>query len=497
MSRWSDTRATDIFYSVAEVRATDRAAIEGVGIAGYTLMTRAARAALVFALDRYPRARRWLFLCGGGNNAGDGFVMARLAAERGIDVRVVTLLDPAGLGGDAAMAFADFCAAGLDCDRWSGTIDASAELVVDAMLGSGLMRDVEGAFREAVDAANAHRAPVLALDIPTGLHGDSGRVMGAAVRADSTITFVGLKAGLVLGEGRAHCGRLMLADLGIPEDCRAGLEGVLRRLPEDAIRRALPPRPQDAHKGTFGHVLVVGGGPGMPGAVRLAGEAALRAGAGLVSVATHPSHHTQVLAGRPELMVHAVRSPDDMAGLLERATVIAVGPGLGQGDWSRAMLDAAVAANRPLVIDADALNMLAGQGLGRPDSVLTPHPGEAARLLGETTRNIQSDRLSALRRLSEEYGATIVLKGAGSLVSSAEGLPWVCSEGNPGMASAGMGDALSGIIAALGAQGFDAEEAAVLGVLLHARAGDAAAASGERGMLASDLIGEIRGLVNP
>ena len=487
--------ARDRVYSVAEVRATDRAAIDS-GIPGYTLMTRAAQAALEFALARFPDARRWVFLCGGGNNAGDGFVLAKLAAERGIDIAVSTLLDPDRLVGDAATAFKDFRAAGLKSSPWAGAIGAAADLIVDGMLGSGLMRDVEGNYRDAVEAANAHKAPVLALDIPTGLHGDDGRIMGCAVRADATITFVGVKSGLVLGHGPARCGDVGLADLGIPDDCRSGLQGVLRRLPEDAIRMALPRRPRDAHKGLFGPVVIVGGGPGMPGAVRLAGEAALRAGAGLVSVATHPSHHAQIVAGRPELMVHAAETPADVDDLLRRASAIAVGPGLGRSDWARTLLDGVLDAGRPLVIDADALNLLAGRRLDRSDCVLTPHPGEAARLTGQSASNIQSNRLAALRELTDQYGATVVLKGAGSLVSAAAGLPWVCMAGNPGMASAGMGDALSGIIAALIGQGLTVEEAAVLGVDLHARAGDAAAARGERGMLASDLIAEVRGLVN-
>ena len=418
------------------------------------------------------------------------------ALVEGLDPEhAATLLDPARLGGDAARAYADFCAAGLDCAPWSGVIDATAELIVDGMLGSGLMRDVEGDFRNAVEAANAHRAPVLALDIPTGLHGDDGRTMGCAIRADATITFVGLKSGLVLGDGPAHCGAVELADLAIPDACRDGLPGLLRRLSGDALRQVLSPRIRDAHKGAFGHV--VGGGPGMPGAVRLAGEAALRTGAGLVSVATHPVHHAQIVAGRPELMAHAVEAPDGITDLFKRAAAIAVGPGLGQSDWARRLLEAALDAPCPLVIDADALNLLAGRPLGRSDCVLTPHPGEASRLIGEPVAAIQADRLGALQTLAAASGATVVLKGAGSLISASEGLPWVCTEGNPGMASAGMGDALSGIVAAFIAQGFAVEEAAVLGVVVHARAGDAAAARGERGMLASDLIAEVRGIVNP
>jgi len=497
MPRLPADNADRTIYTVAQVRATDRAAIEGAGIPGYTLMTRAGVAALQVATDRYPGARRWQLLCGGGNNGGDGYVLARLAARAGRQVTVTSLSEPATLKGDARKAYDELLADGLTVSPFDGRLDDDASLLVDAMLGSGLARDVEGGYREAVEALNRHPAPVLALDIPTGLNGDSGRVMGIAVIADATVTFVGLKLGQFSAEGPAHCGKLVLADLDIPTDYRRGIHGVLRRLPKSALGRALPPRNRQAHKGDFGHVLIVGGGPGMPGAVRLAGEAALRAGAGLVTVATHPAHHVDVLARRPELMAHGVESPGDLGELLDRATVVAVGPGLGRGPWSQALFDAVIDADKPLVVDADGLNLLVGRPFRRQDCVLTPHPGEAARLLERSSADVQADRPTALKALADRFDATVVLKGAGSLVSSGSGLPWLCTAGNPGMASPGMGDALTGVIAALRAQGFNAEEAGVFGVELHAEAGDRAAADGERGLLALDLIARLRECANP
>lgn len=496
MNNLRELDSSEIIYSVAAVRAIDRAAIDGAGISGYTLMTRAAEAALEYAGDVFPQARRWQIVCGGGNNAGDGYVLARLAAERGIAVSVLALVDPTTLGGDAMTAYADFAAMGGECAMWSGELDDEADLLIDALLGSGLEREVGGEFAAAVGAINAHRAPVLALDIPTGIHGDSGRPMGVAVKADATITFVGLKAGLFLDSGPPHCGRIELADLDIPGACRDGVAGQMRSLSPAGLQRALPPRPRNAHKGSFGHVLVVGGGPGMPGAVRLAGEAALRSGAGVVSIATHPSHLAAVVAGRPELMCHGVAEPDDIDALLARATSVALGPGIGRSDWAVALFEAITDLDLPLLVDADALNLLAERPRRKEDWILTPHPGEAARLLGKSAADVQADRPAALEEISARYGGTVALKGAGTLVGSKTGIPWLCRAGNPGMASPGMGDVLAGVIAALRAQGLCAEDAAVYGVDIHARAGDAAARHGERGLLAGDLIEELRRWVN-
>ncbi|MCH7898327.1 MAG: NAD(P)H-hydrate dehydratase [Proteobacteria bacterium] len=483
-------------YSVESVRAIDQVAINDAGIGGYTLMTRAAEAALAEAQERFPDARRWQLICGGGNNGGDGYVLARLAAARGIGVSVLSMLSPDSLQGDAAIAFQDFAAEGGAAGTFEGSLDAAAELLVDAVLGSGLERDLEGRFAEVVDAINRHPASVLALDIPSGLNADSGRVMGVAVQADLTVTFVGLKSGLFLNEGPDYVGDLCFAGLDIPATCRSQEQAVLQRVDDDTIRTLLAPRKRDAHKGDFGHVLIVGGGPGMSGAVRLCGEAALRSGAGLVSVATHPSHHATIASGRPELMCQAVESADDVAPLLARATVIAIGPGLGSGEWSQSMFAAVTQSDLPMVVDADALNLLGQSDVRQPGWILTPHPGEAARLLDCSTGEVQGDRRGALANIAKRYGGTVVLKGSGSLVTAAAGPSWLCTAGNPGMAAPGMGDVLTGIIAALLAQGLDPEQAACVGVQAHALAGDRAARQGERGLMASDLIAELRAVLN-
>lgn len=484
-------------YSVASVREFDRVAIEDQGVPGYTLMTRAGKAAVEEARAKFPSARRWQVLCGAGNNGGDGYVVARLAAEQGIQVSVVALVEPDRLQGDAAIAFGDFAAAGGTVVPWPNGLDADADLLVDGLLGSGLERVVEGDFAACVAAVNQHPAPVMALDIPTGLHGDTGVVMACAVQADVTVTFVGLKTGLFTNEGPEHCGELRFAGLDIPSEWLTGRPPEYRLIGDELVSGALPRRVRAAHKGHFGHVLVVGGGAGMPGAVRLCGEAALRSGAGLVSVATDPGHAAMIVTSRPELMPHGIDSASDLQPLLERADVLAVGPGLGRSDWAGALVARLRDDDRPSVWDADALNWLAQAPARSARRVITPHPGEAATLLDCTVAEVQADRPEAARALQARYGGVAVLKGSGTLVTGGEGPPWLCAAGNPGMASAGMGDVLTGIIAGLMAQGLEPETAAAAGVYVHARAGDRAASRGERGLLASDLFAELRGLVNP
>jgi NAD(P)H-hydrate epimerase len=460
-------------------------------------MTRAGASALRAARRRFPDARRWQVICGAGNNAGDGYVVARLAANDGIGVSVLGLVDPASLSGDAAVAYRDFVAEGGVVMPWAGELDGEAELLVDAILGSGLERDVVGKLAEAVLSINAHGANVLALDIPTGIHGDSGKVLGAAVTADLTVTFVGLKTGLFLDDAKNFCGELVYDGLGIPDVCRAAVSPAFRRIDDGLLQRVLPPRPRASHKGDFGHVLVVGGGNGMPGAARLCGEAALCAGAGRVSIATAPAHAAFLTATRPELMSHAVAVPADLEPLLAKADVLAFGPGLGDSDWARALFKVVAADSRPAVWDADALNLL-GQSPNHAElRIITPHPGEAGVLLGRSTADVQSDRIAAVRALQARFAGVAVLKGAGTLIAADPETPSMCTSGNPGMAAAGMGDVLTGIIAALLAQGLTSEAAAMAGVESHARAGDIAASRGERGLIASDLIAELRAVVNP
>jgi len=482
-------------YTAAEVRELDRVAIEAAGIPGYTLMTRAGEAAWQVLVSSWPAAQRIVVVCGSGNNAGDGFVLARLAREAGLEVRVV---QPGGTGelhGDARTAQEAWLASGGRTQVVAAADLAEADVIVDALLGSGLDRPLDGDYRAAVEAVNAVPVPVLALDIPTGLHADTGAILGAAVRAERTTTFIGRKRGLYTGAGPEVAGRVSLHELEVPESVYRAVHAAAGLVREPALGPLDARRPRTAHKGDHGHVLVVGGAAGMNGAVQLAGLAALRTGAGLVSLATRPEHAAALAAACPVLMSHGIAAGRDLAVLLERASVVVVGPGLGRSRWALDLLATVLQVARPLIVDADALNLLAREPLRRADWILTPHPGEAARLLGTTVSQVQADRFAAVTALVRDRDGVAVLKGAGTLIAAADTPVAVCGAGNPGMATAGSGDVLSGVIAALVAQGLELPEAATAGVCLHARAGDAAARDGERGMIATDILAELRGML--
>lgn len=475
----------------------DRYAIEHLGIAGYTLMTRAGEAALASLRSEWPKAARVIVVCGFGNNAGDGYVLARLLRAAGLHVDVIALGDAAKLSGDAQRARQDFMAANGVEQTWDEQLLRDADVVVDAIFGTGLARPLDAQLQSQVRALNQCGRPVFALDVPSGLNADTGEVMGAAVEAHRTLTFVGLKQGFYLGEGPNFVGKLLFDDLDIPADVGHRIGSIARRLDNGIVKQALPRRARTTHKGQQGHVLLVGGGLGMPGAVRLAGEACLRVGAGLVTIATRPEHAAMIVAGRPELMCRGVLSVTELEPLLAAADIIAIGPGLGRDSWAQAMYRAVLSTDKPLIVDADGLNLLASQPCKRAGWVLTPHPGEAARLLKLTTAEVQAARVPTAHEIAERYGGTVVLKGAGTLVWTAEQTPSICDRGNPGMAAPGMGDVLTGVIAGIAAQCGELSLAARAGVYVHAVAGDMAARHGERGLLASDLFTHLPTCINP
>jgi NAD(P)H-hydrate epimerase len=484
-------------YSEAQVRALDRFAIERAGIASYTLMTRAGAGALRALRSCWPASERILVLCGPGNNGGDGYVLARAALEQRMIVRVVALGDPAKLRGDAQRAWQDFRAAGGETLSWRDDLIADTDVIVDALFGVGLTRPIEGALADCIRSVNSSTAHVLALDIPSGLAADSGHILGVAVRAERTITFLGLKLGFYLDEGPNCTGIVMCDSLDVPDAAFDAIAATACRIDEDTLAATLPRRRRTAHKGQQGHVLLIGGGAGMAGAARLAGEAALRVGSGLVTIATVPENTAAITAGRPELMCRAVTRAEELAPLIERADVVAIGPGLGQDDWSRAMEAGVRDCAKPMVVDADALNLLAQSPRKNLNWILTPHPGEAGRLIGSNAGAVQADRLEAAKTIVARYGGVVVLKGAGTLVVDGVAVPHICDRGNPGMASPGMGDVLTGVIAGVLAQAADLASAARTGVLVHAMAGDMAANRGERGLIASDLFTYLPTCVNP
>lgn len=488
MSSFSPTR----LYTAADSRSVDRYAIEHCGLPGMVLMGRAARAAFALLRRKCGDAQQIQILCGPGNNGGDGLLVARLAVEQGLSAQVYLVAgEPRSADAQRAMTLA--ASAGVSIEAYRDGCLSNEGVIVDALLGTGISGPLREPYAQVIQAVNARGQPILSLDLPSGVNSDSGSVSTAAVEANWTISFITAKRGLYTGEGAHFAGAISCDDLGVPAKAYEQIRGASRLLRFDDVAGSLPERRLTAHKGRFGRCLLVGGDHGMGGAIVLAAEAALRSGAGLLKVATRAAHISPLLARLPESMPAAVSHRNHLIPLLTDASAIVVGPGLGQEPWGEQLLHACLASGKPLLVDADALNLLALQGLTSlpVGSVITPHPGEAARLLGVTTADVQTDRFAAAAELAERFDAAVVLKGNGSLIGDGKHID-VCAAGNPGMASGGMGDVLSGIIGSLLAQGCEAPDAARLGVTLHAQAGDLAAAErGEAGLLASDLVGKL------
>ncbi|WP_407313097.1 NAD(P)H-hydrate dehydratase [Pseudomonas sp. nanlin1] len=488
----SNQQLPDVLYSAAQVRDLD-ARLIAAGTDGAQLMQRAARATWRALCRRWPQARVLTVMAGHGNNAGDGYWVAALALQAGWQVQVWAVTDPAALQGDARAAYAHASAAQVAIQPW-GEHSALAGVVVDALLGTGLSGEVRAPYAAAIAAINAYPGPVVAVDIPSGLSADTGNAQGVAVKADLTVTYIGLKFGLFTGQAADHVGQVVFDDLQAEPAVLAQVPPQARLL-QPASLPPLAARPATAHKGQYGRVLVIGGDHGTGGAALLTAESALRSGAGMVTLATREAHVAAALTRLPEVMASPTRSANQLMGLVEAASVLVVGPGLGQGAWGRSLLSVAASSAKAQVWDADALNLLAAGAVALPaDSVITPHPGEAARLLACSTAQVQADRASAAQALARQYSAVCVLKGAGSLIAAPDGRLAVCAQGHPAMATAGLGDVLAGLIGALRAQHLDAFDAACLGVWLHASAGEGQGREG-RGLAASDLIPAVRRLL--
>lgn len=478
-------------YEAHQVREIDRVLIEDQGIPGLTLMKRAASAAVSLIGTRWPEAKSIRVYCGSGNNAADGYIVAGLLAQQQLNVEVLQIGDVTKLSvdGQSALNFCDQSSAVMTTQ-----IDRSfvPDVVVDALLGTGFRGELRGEYALAIDSINDSQFPVLALDVPSGIALDafSSGQAARAVRAEATVTFIGLKQGLLTGAAIDNIGDLYFAPL---VDSSKAMGGLLTELLElSTLRACLPERPKDAHKFRFGHVLVVGGAEGMGGAPLMTALAAMRAGAGLVTLATHPSHANQLVGLHPEIMIRGVENSKQLATLIEGASLIAIGPGLSTESWGKEMFDEVVSSNLPLVVDADGLNILAHRNIKRDNWILTPHPGEAKRLLGRA----YDDRFAAVEQLQADYGGVAILKGAGTLIANAQGIS-LCLYGNPGMSTAGMGDVLCGVIAGVLAQSQDLDLSAKLGVVLHSAAADSLVGQfGVRGLFATDLIPEVRSLIN-
>ncbi len=492
----------DKLYTAEQVRDLDRIAIESIPVDGFELMKRAGRAAFRVLLRQWPHMTSLSVFCGGGNNGGDGLVIAGLAVQKGIVVDLVLLAEPNDYKREAASAWLWLkqliekepeAKELLTINAWRSGYEITADVIVDCLLGTGLMGDVRGSYAEVIKAINHAEKPVLAVDIPSGLCSDTGRVLGCAVSAAHTMTFIGVKQGLLTGEAPNYVGQLDYDGLGVPESVFNQVNYNCLRADWSLLKSAIPRRSRTAHKGVFGRVLIIGGDHGMAGAALMAADAACRVGAGLIYAATRPEHVPGWLAHRPEVMVKGLDITQHVEAMLESVDVIVVGPGLGQKAWGQQLFQKALLVNKPMVIDADALNLLAQKEVAPRDNwVLTPHPGEAARLLGCTIEEVEQDRFGAICLLQKNYGGTIILKGAGTLIASPTAL-YLVNSGNPGMASGGMGDVLSGLLGGLLAQKEILNSVvAPIAVALHGEAANLASEKvGEYSLLASDVINAV------
>lgn len=487
-------------YTADQVRQLDQIAIDGYGISGFELMGRAAKATFDAICQKWPDLQSMQVFCGGGNNGGDGYLVAVLAHQKEIDVSVVTLKAPEQLVGDAQQAYQRCVNTGISIRPFDTDTRITAELAVDAMLGTGLAGDVIGLYEDAIDLINAASAHCCAVDIPSGLCANTGQPLGKSVEAELTVCFIGLKRGLLTGQGRHYSGDLRFDDLAVPEAVYEHVPTSCIRINRKMLKGLVRPRSKTAHKGDNGHVLLLGGNYGMPGAIIMAAEAAIHSGAGRVTVATREEHLSALAIRRPEVMARSVENKEQLQELLKGKNVVVAGPGLGLDEWGHTLLREVMASECSVVLDADALNLLSKHPQLRrrrkSPIILTPHPGEASRLLQIHSNKIEQDRFSAVADCVEQFGAITLLKGAGTIISDGAEA-YLCSAGNPGMAVAGMGDVLSGVLGALLAQGIDPLKATQLACWLHSSAADDIVAhQGEIGLLATQLIPVIREKLN-
>ncbi|RBW48370.1 NAD(P)H-hydrate dehydratase [Marinobacter sp. F3R11] len=490
---------SDALFSADSVRRIDQYIIERQGVDGFELMQAAARAAFRRLVGHWPEVERLLVLCGAGNNGGDGYLVAAKAVSQGLTVRCIAVAPTERLGGDARKAWQKAVADGVEVQELAdldepglASVFESAELIVDAMLGTGVSGAPKEPFASVISRCNRSGLPVLAVDLPSGLNVTSGAAEGEVIQAALTVTFIGRKLGLYTGQGAAVCGDVIVetlnADAGVVESGERPI-AMLQRW--NSVKKLLPARAANAHKGRFGHVLVVAGDRGFGGAGILAAEAAVRSGAGLVSLATRPEHVTAALARCPSVMVQGLIHGSELPAMLDSATVIVCGPGLGRNAWGQQMLQQVVESGKPRVLDADALNLLSSRVTTCASTqILTPHPGEAARLLGCTVPEIEVDRIAAANKLQSLYGGVVLLKGAGTVIASGMDVVDIAGGSNPGMATGGMGDVLSGIIGALYAQMIDTPaHAATIGAVVHLEAACRASADkGHMGLIPTDVI---------
>ncbi len=483
-------------YTSGQLRKIDQMAIDQYGFTGLQLMNAAGAAAFSQIMQHCQQVEPLVVLCGSGNNGGDGYVVADLARSKGLDVVVVSAASPTSKAAtQACQNFMDN--GGRVSNRHSTHFEAirGAGLVVDALFGIGLNRPPMGAYAALIRTANQCNAPVVSLDIASGLNSDTGLAYDPCINAAITITFIGRKLGLYCAAGKNYRGQVILENLNLPEALLQRVTPIARLVQPPAHLPAKLVRKRDSHKGDYGKLVVAGGEAGMLGASLLCGRAALRCGSGLVTVLSTMQHLDVPALYCAELMSQCMENMDSTTRICKDSDVLILGPGLGQSPWSKKVFDTLMAFAKPMVVDADGLNLLSAARTGtggdarRDDWVLTPHPGEAARLLGTTITHIQNHRLDAANAICEKYGGVCVLKGMGTVIAERAGAVKICDGGNPGMATAGMGDVLSGIVGSLMGQGLAPFEAAEAGVWLHAQCADKTAQQmGMASLLAGDVI---------
>ncbi|MGV6852913.1 MAG: NAD(P)H-hydrate dehydratase [bacterium] len=476
----------DKAYSCKQSKQIDQRSIQLYGETGLELMYRAGICAFNAMKANYPEARSVVCLAGGGNNAGDAYVVAGLALAEGMECLVLSLSGVETLPDDAAYFANDYKLSGGVIESFDHTLP-EADIYIDGLLGSGLDRKVTGRYAQLIKQVNASQLPVIALDLPSGLNGDTGVIMGTAIQASITVCFVALKQGMLTFDGPDSCGKLLFSELNIAKDVYEGEAGLQVRNSCQPVR--LNRNLKNTHKGQFGRVLAIGGQPGMGGAILLTAMAALKTGAGLVTLASHKKNRGKANQ-YPELMSVSVKHGDEFASVA--SNVIALGPGLGRSDWSRKTYIKAchkiTETNAKAVIDADGLYHLRRYKTNIKQLVITPHPGEAAQLMGCSIKDIQQDRIASARALALKYKAVCLLKGQGTIIADRHGSATIVCGGNSALSTAGSGDVLSGIVAGLLAQGVEPYEAAVEGTSLHMASAEKILASHKNGLVASDMI---------
>lgn len=487
-------------YFSKQISEGEKSLTQNADISLAQLMHRAAQACLQRLQKQQRAPAQILILAGPGNNGGDGWTLARLAAQAGYQVKVYGVPPMTELSRVAAEAYQQHGGLAMELEQLHTSSFAQVDIVIDALFGIGLSRPLSGVYQTAIELLHQrHSGWLLAVDIPSGLHSDSGYPLGMAVVADATVTMIAYKAGLLTGKAGDYCGDLSVADLGVTEAFARCQQAPIEIIQTATVQAALPARARCSHKGHHGELVLIGGAQGMAGAMILAGVAALRTGVGKVTIACPAASASVIAQAQPELMVHAVDTVRDLQPLLDRADAIAIGPGLGQSKWAQEMLTAVAAQQQSLVVDADGLNLLAQQPqlhFASDMKVLTPHPGEAERL-AEVLTEASQHRYDLAKQLADYYQAQVLLKGYGSIIASALSQRWqICDRGSPALATGGSGDVLTGVVGSLLAQGHG-QQALPLAVWLHAVAAEQAAVDGERGTLASDLWAPLRRLVNP